>query len=176
MDERQRLFFALVPDSDARAAMEDTQARLPGHIGRGVRPENLHLTLAFIGAADADLAGCLQTQAEKVESPAFRFGLDRLGQFARSGVLWLGSGERSEPLLRLVRELNNALEPCGFRPEHRPFAPHVTLMRKVRRRIRLPEVDVIEWKVSEFVLMQSIAIEGGVRYQAVARYPMTAGV
>lgn len=173
MSERRRLFFALVPDTETRGRLADISASLPGELGRRVRPENLHLTLVFVGSADSELADCLQSRAATVEPPEFCFTLDLLGHFPRSGVLWLGSRERSRPLLDLVGALVAALEPCGFRPERRPFAPHVTLMRKVRRRGRLPELDALEWRVREFVLMESITTDEGVRYQAVSTHALS---
>ena len=173
MSEQRRLFFALLPDVDLLAAMVGILDGLDGKLGRRVRPENLHLTLAFIGSADAQLAECLQDRAATIELPEFSFTLNRLGHFPRSGVLWLGSAERSRPLLDLVHELTEALIPCGFRPERRPFAPHVTLMRKLRRRPRLPEVPTLEWPVRAFVLMESLATDAGVRYEVVRSYPLS---
>lgn len=173
MSERRRLFFALFPEPEALAGLVAILDGLSGLPGRRVRPQNLHLTLAFIGTCDAGTMACLRDRAAAVQAPAFELCLDRLGHFPRSGVLWLGSSERPPALLDLVAALNEALAPCGYQPERRPYAPHMTLMRKLSRRPRLPSPRPVSWRARKFALMESIAEPGGVRYQVLQGYPMS---
>ncbi len=49
-----RLFYALWPDDAARAQLAQAAAALNVHDGQRVRDENLHLTLVFLGAVDAE--------------------------------------------------------------------------------------------------------------------------
>ena len=52
-ESAQRLFFALWPDPAVRAALAGVTARLPLPRGRLTPPQNLHVTLVFLGAAAA---------------------------------------------------------------------------------------------------------------------------
>jgi 2'-5' RNA ligase len=173
MSEHRRLFFALLPEPDALAGLVAILDGLSRLRGRPVRPPNLHLTLAFIGAADAGMIACLRDRAAAVRAAPFELSLDRLGHFPRSGVLWLGSSEPQPALLDLVAALNVALSPCGYEPERRPYAPHVTLMRKLGRRPRLATPRPVSWRAREFVLMESIPEPGGVSYRSLEAYPLS---
>lgn len=131
-------------------------------------PENLHATLVFVGNVDAHVAKCLEDRAGTVAVEPFDVQLDRVGCFARAGVVWLGA-ERTPPTLeRIVQDLIAAVVPCGYSPEARPFRLHVTLFRKARPSLETPEaVDPVPWRVEGFSLIESVSIRGGVRYQSV---------
>ncbi|MFO7588071.1 MAG: 2'-5' RNA ligase family protein [Gemmatimonadota bacterium] len=84
---RQRLFFALWPDSATRSAVArlvDRAAKRCG--GRRVPPENLHLTLAFPGAVARAQRTCLEACADRVAGTPFHLVLDRIPGVARSPV------------------------------------------------------------------------------------------
>ncbi|ANB03822.1 RNA 2',3'-cyclic phosphodiesterase [Ectothiorhodospira sp. BSL-9] len=166
----QRLFFALWPDDPLREAI---QSRVPaGHGGRPVAPENLHLTLAFIGDADAAYAECLARAASTVEMQPFEFELTGLGCFRKPGVLWLGDVAPRAPLERLAQDLNAALTTCGFKPEAREYRPHVTVARKLKAPVARAPIHPIRWSVDRFCLVVSKPGPDGVRYEVVQRYPV----
>jgi 2'-5' RNA ligase len=76
-----------------------------------------------------------------------------------------------EPLLSLVDSLRGRLQESGFRVEHRPYAAHVTVVRKARcAPIRLT-LAPIEWRVDAFVLVRSELNAGGSRYTTLGRWP-----
>jgi len=133
--------------------------------------ENLHATLAFVGNVDASAAKCLEERAGTVAIEPFDVQLDRIGCFARAGVMWLGA-ERTPPILeRIVQDLIAAVVPCGYSPDTRPFRLHVTLFRKARPSHETPEtVDPVPWRVEGFSLIESVNIRGGVQYQSVRDY------
>ncbi|MCG5531349.1 RNA 2',3'-cyclic phosphodiesterase [Halorhodospira halochloris] len=168
MDRRQRLFFALWPDDDLRSAI---CSRVPsGHGGRPVARDNLHLTLAFIGAADTAYAECLAEAAQSVRFEPFAFELQGLGCFGNGKVLWLGNVKPLEPLERLAQDLSAVLQPCGFEPEARPFCPHVTVVRKPKAPLNLGPIEPVRWEVERFCLVSSIPAQGGVKYEVVRSY------
>jgi RNA 2',3'-cyclic 3'-phosphodiesterase len=127
-----RLFVALDLPSDRRKAIHAWAERELAAEGlRVVRPESLHLTLAFLGhhpAEASERAGEIVTglaprpvrlrpQAELVPIPARRPRLVALGLEAPDAV-------------RIQAELARALVAAGvLEPDQRPFWPHVTLVR-----------------------------------------------
>lgn len=135
-----RLFVALrVPD--------DVRANLAGVMGdfqradralKWIRPEQLHITLKFIGGLSAEklpavrLALGTVSCANRVEL-AFR----RIGFFPnarRPTVVWLGI-EATPNLAWLAIEVNRVLKPLGIAPEEKPFVPHLTIARLKETRI-----------------------------------------
>jgi 2'-5' RNA ligase len=84
----RRVFFALWPDDASREALAHATrkaARASG--GRPVPVENLHSTIAFLGAIpEARLAVAVATAAQ-LEHPAFRLVFDRLEHWPKQAVL-----------------------------------------------------------------------------------------
>lgn len=169
---RERLFFALWPDEASRAALAAlAREALPGR-GKLVAPENLHITLVFLGGADPQQRACAERAAGAAAAPAFTLRLERLGGFRRAGVLWSAPCETPAPLHTLVDGLNRGLAPCGFEPETRPYHAHVTLARKLERRVRERPHPPIEWPVQAFHLVQSHLHAQGARYRILRSWPL----
>jgi 2'-5' RNA ligase len=55
----------------------------------------------------------------------------------------------------LVIELHSELRKGGFQLEDRPFAAHVTLLRKAKRPAAFPALPPVQWPVGEFSLVES---------------------
>lgn len=169
----QRVFFALWPDDTTRRAILDAaEAVIRPSGGRAVKPENLHLTLRFIGQADAGAMARLRRGAERVRGEPLSFELDRFGFWPEPAVLWLGCGKTPSELLRLVVNLNTELGTEGFLVETRPFRPHVTLARQA---VRAPEGELsapITWTSDSFSLVASETLEDGVRYRVLDTWPL----
>jgi len=164
--ETQRLFFALWPDAGLQHQFASVaQALLPTQSVRRVRPENLHCTLVFLGAVNAEQRLCLEQAANEVHVPRFTLVLDRSGYFRKPQVAWLGSSRLPVELLELVAGLTHAAEVCGFPPEQRPYAVHLTVARKVARDPgRLPFLPV-SWTVQRFALVESVSTPDGMGYR-----------
>lgn len=161
----QRLFFALWPDAQTRDRIAGQARGLARREGRPVAAENLHVTLAFIGASDPERRRCLEARAAQVGVEPFTLELSQVGYYPRARVLWVGPRATPEPLLGLVERLNRALAPCGYRPEPRPFAAHVTLFRKARPTGEGPAFEPVPWPVHEFCLVESVSDRDGVHYR-----------
>src|SRR5216683_19739 len=99
---------------------------------RWVRPENLHVTLKFIGEAPAAklaeirsaLAGARSDQPITLD---FR-GLGFFPNEKHPRVFWVGI-EGSANLKTLAADIDGALDELGIPREQRPFSPHLTLAR-----------------------------------------------
>jgi len=175
MADRQRLFFALWPDKPVRDALLRLRRHLPAVSGRPTHREDLHVTLAFLGSVDADRQRCVETVADGIAAPSFDLVIDRFGYWARPRILWCGPSDTPEALGRLVGELQADLTDCGFEPEDRPYAAHVTLARKAEK-MTFPAFDPsVSWPVREFVLVASRSGGEPPRYEVLRSWRLTEG-
>ncbi|MBN9525152.1 MAG: RNA 2',3'-cyclic phosphodiesterase [Alphaproteobacteria bacterium] len=124
-----RLFVALTLPENVRQGLSFLCGGVPG--ARWQRPDQMHLTLRFIGEIDEGTAGDVVEALEGVTMDPFPLALQGVGAFGekrRSHVLW--AGVRPEPeLLRLQGKIETALIRVGLEPERRKYQPHVTLAR-----------------------------------------------
>jgi len=134
-----RLFVAIDLDDPARAAIADEQKRLMRAFGRGdrslrwVRPEQMHLTLVFIGnVEEARAAIFVDTMSQPVPMRPFTIGFARIGVFPPHGapsVLWVGVNRGADDAIAVQRIAAERLEALGVPRERRPYYPHLTLAR-----------------------------------------------
>ena len=165
----QRLFFALWPDTQVRVRLAVVARQCAK---RPVADANLHMTLLFLGQCSEQRRACFSQAASQIECEPFELQMDYLGGWSRAGIQWLGTSRIPDVLSGLVHNLAAALEPCGYQAEKRPFVPHVTLARKVRRPKTKAGLEAIRWSVQDFVLIESVAVEGGTRYDVLQRWPL----
>jgi len=166
---RGRLFFALWPDAQTRQALQErVQTALGPLSGRRVEPENLHLTLDFLGTVEGERARCLLAGMAEIQSAPFSLTLDRLDSFRRARVIWLGVSHTPPALEMLVQHLRALRAACGLAPERRPFMSHLTLMRKVVSPPATTAVPPVTWQVERFLLVASRTLPEGARYEVVA--------
>jgi 2'-5' RNA ligase len=123
-----RLFLGLpIPPELAQALNRLTQAiELPK--GRPAAPENLHLTLVFLGEVAEPKLPSIERELSKLNIAAFQLKLTSLNTFPRPGVLF-AEVEPTHPLLQLQAKAAAAMVRCGFAPEAHPYHPHITLAR-----------------------------------------------
>ena len=164
---RQRLFFALWPDDAVRAACSNVlkQAK-KDHEGRAVHLDNLHITLAFLGYVSDAQRECAEAVADSISMTPFNLCFDHVGWFKRPKVLWLGANETPDSLMQLVASLNQGLRGCDIALDDRPFATHLTLMRKVKKFYEM-NIEPIDWRVDQFCLVQSFTHPEGVEYKVI---------
>lgn len=173
-----RVFFALWPDDEATAHLSalahDLTARGGGRV---MRPNALHLTLAFVGAVTPAQIPRLEEIAGAVRAESFDLSLDRLGFWPQRGILWAGCRSTPAPLRRLAGALVADLRAAGFAIDHRSGAdlvPHITLARRARC-ASLPRLGTpIGWQVSEFSLVESHLHPSAASYSVPARFPLAA--
>jgi RNA 2',3'-cyclic 3'-phosphodiesterase len=130
-----RLFIALELDEDARARLADYQRWLAGldRAVRWVRPEQIHLTLKFLGdMPDGQVVPVCRALDGLAEHEAFEFQIYGIGTFGspRSPrVVWVGVQMPNPALMELQKACEEGLAELGFPPEGRAFKPHLTLGR-----------------------------------------------
>jgi len=171
--QRVRVFYALWPDRSANSALIEAAKRLQGMVsGRSTRDDSIHLTLAFVGDVDnARLAELLAPPAG-LTVPRFTLTLDRWGCWPRNGIAWVAPTRVPDPLRELAGGMEAWLRDAGFEIDVRPFAPHVTLVRKAQC-VPLPgPAPRLEWQVEEFVLVRSTLAPDGSRYEIIGRWQL----
>lgn len=155
MAGKRRLFFALWPDESVRRELVRVQSSLPRHGGRENHPNDLHVTLVFLGAVESERQACVEAVASGIQSRPFDLLIDQVDYWSRPRIPWCGPSEIPGPLSALVADLKEGLRRCEFEPETRPYAPHVTLARKARPIAPFPLEKSMAWPVREFVLAES---------------------
>lgn len=179
MVQPNRLFIALLPDPETRAAIfkagRDLSIMLqPG--GRPVREENLHLTLMFLGdTVSMDEQQAAIAAAERVALGPIALTLDHGATFAgNTSTWWLGSRSVSEPLLELRRQLHAAIVERKVPYDRQRFSPHVTIVRQAQSRLPSTNIKPIRWRCEAFSLMRSPLDEPGGIYETLATWPLEA--
>jgi len=183
-----RLFVALEIPAAVRqnlAAMVDS-LRAISREPRWVRPENLHVTLKFLGEVaegklDRVRAALGTIRSEQQVTADFR-GLGFFPDDKHPRVFWAGI-EASSNLKTLAAEIDSAMLEFGIAREKRAFSPHLTLARIERP--RLPEAlraaiatnaqrEFGSLQTNEFRLIQSKLKPSGAEYTTLASFQFTA--
>jgi 2'-5' RNA ligase len=148
-----KLFFALWPDEDTRAALARLQPLAPG---RAIAPAKLHLTLAFLGQQPAAALAPLLAILEGLAVPELPLRVDCLGYFQRPRIAWAGMTAPPPALLAMQAELMAKLEAAGFSAAtHGQFKPHVTLAREAKSAPSAAHFDPVPWHAREVALVES---------------------
>jgi 2'-5' RNA ligase len=165
-DERLRLFLALkLPAGVVRTLVEWQAETLHGRV---VPPENLHVTLAFLGSRPAGelpaILAVLDEAARAAAQPLFE--LVRWRETRSVGMLELDDGTGNGA--KLAGRLHHALAELGvYEPEARPWLPHITVLRhRERPRLSPPLPDLGAFAPSEAAAYLSRLHPSGARYAA----------
>jgi len=132
--------------------------------------ENIHLTLAFLGEADAAKA---IAAARRVRGVRHELPIEEARFWKKNRIVWVGPREMPPELDRLVKSLHQELLRDGFILEQRRFAAHVTLLRKARDPGPLPPLPRVAWPTREFVLVDSRISSRGSTYEPVESFPLS---
>jgi len=158
-----RLFIAIELPDEVKRILGRMRSDIPG--ARWVAPEQLHLTLSFLGELDEAAMKRLSGELAEIQTSRFDLRFAGCGCFPnrkQPRVLWVGL--EPEPLLNTLESLvRKAVLTCDVPQEDRPFSAHITLAR-----LKLPasrEVAVFldqpqkqklpTVSVREFILFQS---------------------
>ncbi len=180
----RRLFFALWPDAEQRAALLHAAARIVRHCGgRPVPGESLHVTLAFLGSVPEPRLPELSAIAQRTvaafprDAVPIAVSLETLEHWARAQILTVlerrdAAQAAASGATVLARILSTETAAAGFSPDLKPFRVHVTVARKVARPPRSSAMRKVEWSFDEFALIESRTLEEGAVYSVVESYPL----
>ena len=150
---------------------------------RWVRPDRMHLTLAFLGEVSEEFVESAKPKLAEAlrECSAFDARLGGIGAYSsprKARVMWVGMSVGRDELCLLQKRVVAGLEQVGFQPEQRPFSPHLTLGR-----LRVP-ADVSQvcgqefrgsgFRVHSVILFQSVLKPEGPDYFRLAEFELRA--
>jgi RNA 2',3'-cyclic 3'-phosphodiesterase len=168
-----RLFAGIPLDDAARTCVASAVAALrqTGYRARWVRPENWHVTLAFLGDVDdaryATIAAAFHAMA--VGQAMLFLNLSHIGAFPstrRPRVVWTG-GDQSPEFNATAKAVRAAFIPLGFDfGDDDDLRAHVTVGRaNGLQMLPAPKLEAaISMPVTRMVLFESARAAGGVRY------------
>ena len=153
-----------------------------------VRPELMHITLAFLGwTPDERLEAVVEAaQAATTGHRRFDLAFAGAGRFPTSGrprVVWIGIGEGTEALATLAAGVTTELRRRGLHFDDRPFAPHLTLARlqadasgpearTVAAALADLKVPELHAPVDRIAVVESVLSPKGPRYAVRAEVPL----
>lgn len=133
-----RLFVGVWPPEGIVDGLVDAQKELQGRVARGVlrmtRPEQIHLTLQFLGEVPEEEVGNVETRCREVVRylSAMTTMITSLGAFPsaeRPRILWAGVQDEGGLLSELHSGIRRALEEFTEKGDEQRFHPHLTLAR-----------------------------------------------
>jgi 2'-5' RNA ligase len=187
--ESIRCFIAIELPPELKAELTRLQNKLRsapgGNSARWVATDGIHLTLKFLGnVPPGKVSEITRAMGEAVKGlPELKFEVAECGCFPnthRPQVVWVGLTGDTGTLGELVKRLESSIARLGFKPEARPFTPHLTLARvrdtatpverqalgEAVQRLEVGVASVIE--ASEICLMQSELTPKGAIYTRLA--------
>lgn len=147
-------------------------------------PQNVHLTLRFLGESDERPLGLITQGLRQLVCQQQAFALEPVGVGVFPNprslrILWLGLRGDLEHLAQLQAQIEHLARQAGFAPETRSFSPHLTLARAGRNAARSQLAQVGQalqalpagalpsfaaFLVEQVVWMRSELLPGGARY------------
>lgn len=147
---------------------------------RWTRPENLHLTLRFLGHVERGRLPQLRAALQTVDLPSFYVRAGGCGLFPEQGsprVIWAGIAKGAHTCAELAERVGHSLIPLGFEAEKRAFKCHLTLGR-IKRVANDDWVTCLRraaglwpgFKADRFVLWESQLTQAGPVYSLVEEF------
>ncbi|MDV2504162.1 MAG: RNA 2',3'-cyclic phosphodiesterase [bacterium] len=131
-----RAFIAVDVPPPVQEALGELQRGMEeaGLKARWPRPQDVHVTLAFLGNVPSEQVPELRAAMEEAAQGAgpLEVHVGGVGAFPNERwprVIWVGFEEPTGGLAALHKRLEAALVPLGYEPEDRPFRPHLTVAR-----------------------------------------------
>ena len=190
MEPSIRSFIAIDLSDAARRQIEDfTQVLRKSDAQVGwVRIEGIHLTLKFLGNVVPELIEEIKPVIARLASQTGPIHIEPAGCGAfptikAPRVIWVGLRGRIGPLAELAQRVEAELASFGFKPEDRPFKPHLTLGRvrgrggfKPLQQILLVHIRTLPrepFDAVEVVLYKSELRPDGARYTPLFKAPLS---
>lgn len=190
MSEEWRTFCAIeLPDS-VRTQLQEHARRVreavPEANASWSKPENVHLTLKFLGNVSTNKLTNVSATASRIASEfsPFQIRVGGTGVFpkpSRAQVFWIRVYDLSGRLSELQGRLEDECAREGFAKEKRAYQPHLTIarIRNPEGARRLAETHLqtnfsfIDFTVTEFVLFRSQLSPKGSIYTAISKHELS---
>jgi 2'-5' RNA ligase len=147
MSEFVRAFLAFDIDNEAvkkKLTHMQTQAVQTGADLKLVEPENIHMTIRFLGDITLNMADKIFEEMKKTQFKPFPVQLTGLGVFPSLNyprVLWAGIAQGADQLQNIVNQIEPKLQSLGLTLDRNAFSPHLTIarVRSARNKPQLAE-------------------------------------
>ncbi|HOO91612.1 MAG TPA: RNA 2',3'-cyclic phosphodiesterase, partial [Syntrophales bacterium] len=168
-----RTFIALPIPDDIKDILSETIVALRSRNSsvKWVKPDNIHLTLKFLGDIEQDLVKSISTELDRTAEHFTEFDLviSDLGVFPgmkRPRVVWAGLHGDTDLIITMASQVDAMCARFGIKSDKRPFSPHITLGRlkmpsMVDLDIRLKEKS---FRAKEVIFYRSELLPQGARY------------
>ncbi len=194
MKSSVRAFFAIQLPQLVKANIKTSIAALQQDISnpnlRWVKPENLHITLKFLGEVDLQLMEMYSKLVNERmgEFKTFELGIKGLGvfpQIKKARIIWIGC-ENFDPLLQISKMLEEIGSGLGLPAEAKIFSAHITIARikiplspgeasKLENHITTNESHFFgSWKVDQITIYRSELKPSGPIYTPLRNFRLTA--
>lgn len=113
--------------SDVQHTLTRTGANL-----KLVKPQNIHITMRFLGNITSHIVDSIYQEMEKVSFNPFDVEIRGLGAFPSlnyARVVWAGIQKGADELANVSNQLEPSLRRLGFKPDPKGFSPHLTIAR-----------------------------------------------
>ena len=186
--EQLRTFIAIELTREIQDVLKTTQEALRKSGGdvKWVKPENIHLTLKFLGELTENKIDLVKAAMRKslIGFKNFSFQLDVVGAFPKienPKIIWVGISTGKLEIGQLVTTLGNNLESLGVEKEERDFAPHITIgrLRSSVNRFALTQMiknhllpPHLEQKAGQVILFKSTLTSQGPIYEAIEKFAL----
>ena len=166
-----RLFIGIKTNCEAHiSALQDELKKLGR--GRFTHPDNLHITLKFLGELPPGRVPGLRDAITEAGGEPFELKIGGARMFNRSGILSSDVLGETDKLTALAERLETALEQHGYAREKRPFKAHITLARDYEPHGDLGSVSQrrSSFTVDEVILFESRRENGRLVYVPLFAY------
>ncbi len=154
---------------------------------RWVKPENLHITLKFLGSVEEQKLQAIKDDMHQLVTQHRPFslrlqGLDAFPNLKKPRVLYIPVLEPRMPILKLYRDIEAIINHHGFESDSKGYTPHLTLARSIesRDRDKICTLDHTQMNLqdtfvsgfSEIILFQSITYAEGPVYEPLDQFKL----
>jgi 2'-5' RNA ligase len=192
-NETWRVFCAIELPALVREKISEHITRLrataPDSAASWGRPENVHLTLKFVGEIPSSRVNNLTEAAANAVAGCspFEIVIRNTGSFPKLGtprVFWIGVDDNSGRLAQLQAKLDDECLQFGFAKEARAFNPHLTIARGRKpqgaRALAAAHKEIgfasTELCVKELVVIRSELSNTGSNYTAISRHTLVSEI
>ncbi len=175
-----RIFISIDVPKEVRKEIEKIQAKLPKFKGKKTEPENLHLTLKFLGEIDDRKVEEVKERLKEIKYGSFEAEIDSIGffdnrkssRYKQQIIIWL----HMKNCKKLQKKIDDALK-CLFKPEKR-FMSHLTIARVKKisnkkfflEKLKQIKISNLKFNINSFHLMQSKLFKKGPKYSVIEKY------
>lgn len=169
-----RTFISIDIPEELKKEIRKIQEKLPEFRGKFIEPENLHLTLKFLGEISEEKVEEIRRRLSEIKFRKFESEIDSIGVFSENfiKIVWLHLTNCDA----LQRDVDKKLDNL-FKKEER-FMSHLTIARvkairdkrEFLKELRQMEVPKIKFIVQNFKLKKSILTKQGAIYETLEEY------